>query len=118
MCKVLLFYAGDCVVDWSVIGRKSAATVEITSVKRMILVLSVNEDKIGSIAADALRKKLTMTRMAMVGFFFAGGIITARNIPYKDTLKALTIRSGKIFPIRIPSEVPIAQRGTEAVAAP
>ena len=54
----------------------------------------------------------------IVWFFLDGGMIIARNIPYKATDSAETIMDGKIFPNMIPQDVPIAHGSTEAAMAP
>ena len=51
-------------------------------------------------------------------FFFAGGIMTARNIPYRATLNAETSRRGSSSPATVPSAVPIDQQGRAASIAP
>ena len=42
----------------------------------------------------------------------------ARNIPYSATLNALTIRAGSKLPMKMPSAVPAAHIGMDAVIAP
>ena len=68
--------------------------------------------------AIKLKMKLTATVKAIVLSLLAGGIITARNIPYKATLKALMAEVGNILPAIIPKAVPIDQPGKATNIAP
>lgn len=54
----------------------------------------------------------------MILLFLDGGIIIAKNIPYKDTLKALVILPGKRLPAMAPKAVPTAQHGPAMETAP
>ena len=65
-----------------------------------------------------LAAKDRATRTATTLFFRAGGMITARNIPKRATLKALTTRSGKMLPAMMPRDVPMDQPGIAMSMAP
>ena len=52
---------------------------------------SVKSEIRGSFDAAKLRIKQTVTRPAIILSYRAGGMITARNIPKRATLSALTI---------------------------
>ena len=65
-----------------------------------------------------LAVKLITTRTPTILFFFAGGMIIAKNIPYKETLSAPTTISGNIFPTMIPRAVPVHQLGSARAMTP
>ena len=65
-----------------------------------------------------LRAKLSITSTATTLFFRAGGMIMARNMPYRATLRALTTRTGSRLPAMMPSAVPMAQAGAASAMAP
>ena len=50
--------------------------------------------------------------------FFAAGMITARNIAYRATLRALMRRSGRMLPTEQPRKVPVAQPGMAMTIMP
>ena len=58
------------------------------------------------------------TTAAMILFFLAGGITTARNMPYIATLIALMTGAGRIMPTIVPRKVPSTQPGAATLAAP
>ena len=60
----------------------------------------------------------TRTTPRMTLFFLAAGMMTARNIPYRATLRALTSRSGRMFPTEHPRKVPVAQPGMATTIMP
>ena len=55
---------------------------------------------------------------AMTLFFLAGGMIMARNMPYRPTFGALTTFEGRTFPLRTPRQVPSAQPGAAVRITP
>ena len=65
-----------------------------------------------------LAAKDRATRTATTLFFRAGGMITARNMSKRATLKALTTRSGKMLPAMMPRDVPMDQPGMAMSMAP
>ena len=72
-------------------------------VRIMVLVPSEREEITGRQEAKKLNKKASVIRTATTLSFLAGGMMIARNIPNKETLRALTIRAGSIFPAVTPS---------------
>ena len=83
-------------------GKSSAAAPAIAMVRRMVMVPLEMEVKSGSLAAAKLAAKLKAMHAARIRLLFAGGIIMARNMPYKATLSALTIRTGRTLPATMP----------------
>ena len=58
---------------------------------------------------------MTPVRILLV---LAGGITTARNIPYSATFRALKRRAGSSSPETAPSRVPRVQPGTATQISP
>ena len=87
-------------------------------VRMIVRIPSESADNAGRTAAAQLAAKLIKTTPAIILFCRDGGIITARNMPKRATLNALTIRSGSIFPAAIPRAVPAAQQGDATSKAP
>ena len=50
--------------------------------------------------------------------FRAAGMMTARNMPYRPTLRALTTLAGRIFPTVVPKKVPSDQPGMAMLIIP
>ena len=99
-------------------GNKSAAPAEIVTVRIMVRVPSDRVLIHGRTEQAKLAAKDRATRTATTLFFRAGGMITARNIPKRATLKALTTRSGKMLPAMMPRDVPMDQPGIAMSMAP
>ena len=72
----------------------------------------------GKSTAAKLAAKLMMTSTRIIRSFLAGGMITARNMPKRATLRALTRRTGIRLPTSMPSAVPIAHSGAATAPAP
>ena len=72
----------------------------------VVSIIILIPDEIHSKQARELNTQLiameAIINPAKILFFFAGGIITAINIPYSPTLNALTILGGRILPISTP----------------
>lgn len=60
----------------------------------------------------------TRTTPAMIRLALDGGMMTAINIPYRATPRALKIRPGSILPERTPKKVPKAQPGEATAMTP
>ena len=84
----------------------------------MVLLPCERSDITGSFPAAREQAKLTMTAAPTALSFLEGGMMTARNIPKRATLSALTILAGSMFPIEMPSAVPAAHIGTAVISAP
>ena len=65
-----------------------------------------------------LKAKLIATNAATILLFLAGGMMMAKNMPYRATLSALTARSGSAFPAKMPQAVPPAHAGAASRIAP
>ena len=87
-------------------------------VRIMVLVPSEREEITGRQEAKKLNKKASVIRTATTLSFLAGGMMIERNIQNKETIRALTIRAGSIFPAVTPRAVPTAQPGMATVMAP
>ena len=99
-------------------GNRTAAAAAMITVSRIVRIPSDMFDTPGRYAAAKLAPKHTIMIPAIRLFFLAGGMITARNIPYRATLNALTSRKGRILPAIVPSAVPSAQQGAADKTAP
>ena len=102
----------------SLLGNNMAAPADISTVRMIVLVPSDISFTKGIYVATKLAIKQNTTRPHTTLSFLACGIITAKNIPYRATLKALTKRSGSRLPAITPSAVPIDQNGMVVVIAP
>ena len=65
----------------SLIGKRIAAVSEITTVSIITRIPEDTDEIIGSLEKARLADIEMITRAAITLFFFAGGIIIARNIP-------------------------------------
>ena len=74
--------------------------------------------KTGVTAAIRLHTMDTRITPDRIRFPLAGGIMTARNMPYKATFKALKIRGGRKSPETAPRSVPRVHPGTAAAIRP
>ena len=75
-------------------------------------------DMLVSLVSRYEDRKLRIISMVIALSFLAGGMMIARNMPYKATDNAETTLSGRMFPIMIPKAVPDAQHGTANKKAP
>ena len=72
--------------------------------------------RLGSRSKPRLAAMDSTTTIKIVRLFLLWGIITARNIPYSPTLRALTTLAGSTLPMTTPKNVPNAQPGiTQAI---
>ena len=60
----------------------------------------------------------TTTTPRMILLFLAAGTMTARNMPYSPTLRALTALAGRTLPTEVPRKVPKAQPGMATAIMP
>ena len=58
------------------------------------------------------------TSAAMTRFSLAGGMMIARNMPYRPTLSALTMFAGSTLPMTTPRYVPSDQPGSAMAITP
>ena len=58
------------------------------------------------------------TKPAMTLFLRPGGMIIAKNMPYRPTPSALTTWCGRILPTAMPTAVPMVQAGMEIAIMP
>ena len=65
-----------------------------------------------------LAPKERQTSPASTRFSLHGGMMTARNIPYRATLSELTRIGGSVLPAETPRNVPTAQPGAAARIIP
>ena len=71
----------------------------------------------GAAVKTQLAAMESATRQPMKRLCFAGGMMMARNIPYRATLSALIALAGRILPTTTPSTVPRHQPETETAVA-
>ena len=95
-----------------------AAAEAITSVSMIIFVPEDMVLSIGSTVDSALAIMEMITTIAMVLLSFDGGMMTAMNMPYKATPKALDRLRGRMYPTAAPSIVPMSQAGEPTDMAP
>jgi hypothetical protein len=88
------------------------------AVSRMVRVPSDSRETRGRRLKAKLATKHTGISPAMILFFRAGGTMTARNMPNRATLRALTARAGISSPATQPRAVPSAQQGDATSTAP
>jgi len=87
-------------------------------VRIIVLVPSEREENTDSFDVMKLRAKLRRTNAPTTRLFLEGGIIMARNIPKRASLRALTTLSGRRFPAITPIAVPTDQEGRAMANAP
>lgn len=101
----------------SFIGLIHAARQEKIIVRIIVRVPDVQLLIIGIIVNNPLHRALTSMTHNMFLSFFAGGMIMAINMPYNDTLSAVTTLSGRMLPAVIPMAHPDAQNIVDINAA-
>ena len=95
-----------------------AAAPAIRSVKMITLKPLVIPLNRGRTENSPLAAMEMTTRPAINLSFLAGGMMIARNMPYRETLSALTAQAGIILPKRTPRTVPVVQPATEMTVMP
>ena len=102
----------------SEIGQKTAAAPESSTVSRMIRVPEERLETSGSLLHAKLNAMDRRTSTRTTVFLLAGGMIMARNIPYKSTPRADTTLAGSTLPMITPRQVPKAQNPKALTARP
>ena len=84
----------------------------------MIRVPEAKEANRGIHSRAKLAAMETTTTPRITLLFREAGMITARNMPYSPTLRALTTLAGRTLPTEVPRKVPRAQPGMATVIMP
>ena len=72
----------------------------------------------GARAKMKLSSMDTATSRRTIRSFRAGGMMMARNMPYRSTPSALTTFAGRMLPTTTPRQVPRAQKLSAHTASP